>query len=171
MTELCDGLTTRPLTTDDAQAVFEVIAAFTLGRKELPRKNNHQRDREEACREEACRRRADVLRPTRHQQRANRSHQRPPGTLARQRTPTSATSPTTSPDPCWKPAASDPTYTLDREEPDYLSGTLPDRRQLRRQGPRQPRHRAAAGKTADRPRRRPRHQGVPRRGTHFSQRP
>ena len=32
MTELCDGLTTRPLTTDDAQAVFEVIAAFTLGR-------------------------------------------------------------------------------------------------------------------------------------------
>ena len=32
MTELCDGLTTRLLTTDDAQAVFEVIAAFTLGR-------------------------------------------------------------------------------------------------------------------------------------------
>jgi hypothetical protein len=32
VTELCDGLTTRPLTTDDAQAVFEVIAAFTLGR-------------------------------------------------------------------------------------------------------------------------------------------
>jgi hypothetical protein len=30
--ELCDGLTTRLLTTDDAQAVFEVIAAFTLGR-------------------------------------------------------------------------------------------------------------------------------------------
>jgi dienelactone hydrolase len=37
----------------------------------------------------------------------------------------SATSPTTSPDPCWKPAASDPNYTLDREEPDYLSGTCP----------------------------------------------
>jgi transposase len=32
VTELCDGLTTRLLTTDDAQAVFEVIAAFTLGR-------------------------------------------------------------------------------------------------------------------------------------------
>ena len=32
MTELCDGLTTRLLTTDDAQAVFEAIAAFTLGR-------------------------------------------------------------------------------------------------------------------------------------------
>src|SRR3954468_6732226 len=29
----------------------------------------------------------------------------------------SATSPTTSPDPCSRPAASDPDYTLDREEP------------------------------------------------------
>jgi hypothetical protein len=29
VTELCDGLTTRLLTTDDAQAVFEAIAAFT----------------------------------------------------------------------------------------------------------------------------------------------
>ena len=30
----------------------------------------------------------------------------------------SATSPTTSPDPCWNPAASDRNYTLDSEEPD-----------------------------------------------------
>jgi hypothetical protein len=29
----------------------------------------------------------------------------------------SATSPTTSPDPCWQPAASDHDYTLDCEEP------------------------------------------------------
>jgi len=29
----------------------------------------------------------------------------------------SATSPTTSPDRCWRPAASDPDYTLDHEEP------------------------------------------------------
>src|SRR5262249_39827131 len=35
----------------------------------------------------------------------------------------SATSPTTSPDPCSRPAASDPDYTLDREEPD--SGAVP----------------------------------------------
>jgi transposase len=32
VTEPCAGLTTRLLTTDDAQAVFEVIGAFTLRR-------------------------------------------------------------------------------------------------------------------------------------------
>ena len=39
----------------------------------------------------------------------------------------SATSPTTSPDHCWNPAASDRNYTLDSEEPVFLAsrGTMP----------------------------------------------
>jgi len=35
----------------------------------------------------------------------------------------SAISPTTSPDRCWRPAASEPNYTLDREEPHKVDGS------------------------------------------------
>ncbi len=61
-----------------------------------------------------CRRRVQLAI---HEHRGRKSDAAPPSD--------SATSPTTSPDPCWKPAASGHDYTLDCEEPHNPMMPLP----------------------------------------------
>ena len=67
--------------------------------------------------EEARRRRAGLLRPARHQQRTRPRRSTAASNTSAAPPSASATSPTTSPDPCSRPADSDPDYTLDCEEP------------------------------------------------------
>ena len=65
----------------------------------------------------AGRRRPGLLRPARHQQRTDGSHQRPPRTPPRLRPRVPQPHQLHRPIACSRPAASDPDYTLDREEP------------------------------------------------------
>ena len=67
--------------------------------------------------EEARRRRAGLLRPARHQPTAPPRRSTADSNTSAAPPSGSATSPTTSPDPYSRPAASDPDYTLDCEEP------------------------------------------------------
>ena len=76
-------------------------------------RGHHARPHTEA----ASRRRAGLLRPTRHAATARPRRSTDDSNTSAAPPSDSATSPTTSPDRCSRPADSDPDYTLDCEEP------------------------------------------------------